>query len=876
MTPIAPPVSNIPHGAFWAKARGGGWHPLDAHLMDVAAVTRVLLAPGTALGHRLDSLTGHPARAEAVRRLAVYAALVHDVGKVHAGFQEQRDGFRNFPRTSHVQRLIVELHLARDLGQARIALQELRSALVSPLAPGEPEAPTPEQWIYEVIAHHGRPFAPGTVMPPEAWRTDWLPSGGRDPRAEALRLVTQALRLSQIEDATPTPSGPLTQLLAGVRSLADWLGSTAEIFPPLCRTVDDPDAYWAEAQRRAAWGLATTGTRRPLPRRIDCRWRSLFPRLAMRPTALQHHVTEGPLPLPGELWVIESDTGSGKTEAALALYARLRDAGVVDGVFFALPTRATASAMRDRIEAFARHVSPEAAASVVLAAGGIPSRLPGLSEIPTDADAQQGESLTRWASESLTRALAGELVVGTIDQALLAALPVRHAHLRLASLGRLLVVVDELHSFDTYMLFILQELVAFIRQAGGIVITMSATLSDGALGRIARLDSRRSLMEASTEPFPSVTVVARNDARRRVALSSSPSRCRHYRTERMGEAAALDRAAQLAAEGARVLVLRNTVQKATDTFAHLAARGGTALFGVPRRPPAPYHARYTDADRVAMDEAVRAGFGLGGTAGAGILVATQVVEQSLDVDFDVLMTDLCPIDVLVQRLGRVHRHARQRPGCSTEPAAIVIAPEVPLLEAAQGRVASLAAAGLGSVYEDLVTLELTLSLLDRDPEFDIPEASRRLIERVYHHEAREALAASDPRWERYLLQQDGKESGERSLAARLRLPLTRHRYGSREMCEAFRMAADEELKVRTRLGDDRVVIPLPIPVRHHFSDAPPAKELAIEWRKLRLQKASDAPPQATIVQEEGPYTIRIGRSRFAYTTLGWVREPAGQ
>jgi CRISPR-associated endonuclease/helicase Cas3 len=240
------------------------------------------------------------------------------------------------------------------------------------------------------------------------------------------------------------------------------------------------------------------------------------------------------------------------------------------------------------------------------------------------------------------------------------------------------------------------------------------------------------------------------------------------------------------------------------------------------------------------------------------------------VDFDYLVTDLCPIDVLLQRLGRVHRHIRTRPVGCEEPSASIILPEIALREGTSGHGhASLRALGLGSVYQDLVTLELTVRLLERQPMLEIPEGSRALIEAVYHPSPREALGASDDAWGAYLIRQEGEESGRRSLAMQLRIPLFSRGYSSREVCDLFRMTSDQELQARTRLGDDRVIIPLPVPVAHHFTSAPADSVLSLEWRKLRLDPGQPI-PAAELVRSDSPFTVQLGRVLLQYQRVGWV------
>jgi len=198
----------------------------------------------------------------------------------------------------------------------------------------------------------------------------------------------------------------------------------------------------------------------------------------------------------------------------------------------------------------------------------------------------------------------------------------------------------------------------------------------------------------------------------------------------------LTHAVTAARAGARVCVLRNTVGGARDTVARLRDEDAGDLLWRPcgsKYTPA-YHSRYTLPDRKALDRAVLASYGRGCSSGSGrILVATQVAEQSLDVDFDVLVTDLCPIDVLLQRLGRVWRHRERdalRPDACSAVQAWVIEPAAgfePLLQRRYGGLN-----GWGTVYEHLGLLELTRRTVSGTPEIALPRDNRSLVESVYH------------------------------------------------------------------------------------------------------------------------------------------------
>ena len=868
--------SIVPPGAFWAKTSEAGWHPLAAHLMDVAAVMRVLFAPTATLAARARYIAQDAGVAPLpVLELATYLGLIHDVGKAHHGFQERRQGTGEVVRSSHVQRLIGDLRHARALGESASSITRLRTELLKPLRPSELPANAGEEVAFGLLslclAHHGRPWSAPRQPTPPAWRGDWLANALRDPIEYALHLVFRAQMISRL-DGLPRELLPAeSQLFAGALTLADWLGSSEEIFAFAPLMESDPDAYWLTQCERAKNELIRTGTSRPLAAASAARmhWPMIFPRLASTATVLQDHIMRTPLPEPGDVVVIESDTGSGKTEAALALYARLRAAGRVDGLFFALPTRATASAMETRVRAFAEVWCPEAAHNIVLAAGGARALTSLDEELLVDDDARESRYIAQWASRSLTKAFAGELVVGTIDQALLASLPVKHAHLRLAALSRLLIVVDELHAYDAYMLALLIRVTEYMRACGGVVVAMSATLATEVTHELAGVPTSPDRDSAMARPFPCVSSGSKSRKFRDHRIESPKEREREYDVLEIRADDCTTRAIAAARMGARVLILRNTVAAALETVEALAASVPNHVWHPDSFGPAPYHGRYTRDDRRVLDAAVRRDFGFGSTVSGTILVATQVAEQSLDVDFDLLITDLCPIDVLLQRLGRVHRHSRPRISGFDRACALVIQPDREFSEILESVLPKTwARTGLGTVYGDLAVLALTQQLIRRMPQLAVPQRNRAMIESVYHRESRDALVGSDARWDRLMNRHEGLMMGQRAIANRWKLPLLTSAYSGEAMTELFRLSVDEELRHRSRLGDDKIRLEFDTPVPNHFSQEAGDCFVDVEFRRLGVNAGADR-PLVTVTKRLPDFAFTAGRLDGRYSRFGW-------
>lgn len=354
---------------------------------------------------------------------------------------------------------------------------------------------------------------------------------------------------------------------------------------------------------------------------------------------MQQACAEAPLPGGPMLAVIEDETGAGKTEAALILAHRMMQAGKGQGVYFALPTTATADAMFARARAIARRMFA-APPTLTLAHGraalsGAFRALRAPRTAPTDEPV-----CTDWLADNRRRALLGAFGVGTIDQALLAALPTRFNTLRHYALSSRILIVDEVHEMgEPYMASELAALLAMQKAAGGSAILLTATLP---------LDQRRALLAAwdqpdgGAAPYPALTL-APGGAAQPVAPVGNPRG--PVAVQRLGSAeAAAALLAQSAGQGAACVWVRNAVDDAIDGVRALRAAGVRADL---------LHARFALCDRLAHEAAALARFGKDGQGRAGrVLVATQVVESSLDLGFDVMVSDLAPAAALVQRAGR--------------------------------------------------------------------------------------------------------------------------------------------------------------------------------------------------------------------------------
>lgn len=789
------PGTTAPHGQagavsglpYWGKSGlGSGWHPLAAHSLDVAAVGVHLVRCAPALTHALGHRLG--LRCALLTHWLGFWLSLHDLGKFAEAFQSQRkDLFLVLRgRDPDPSRPYTLRHdslgwlLWHDLVRPRVIEQAWFGPATEDLADGL------DAWMRASTGHHGQPPQPGGH-----WKQHCHPV---EDRAAVLAHV-DAMRALFLDDELATAiaaqdphqflaaSKALSWWFAGLAVLCDWLGSNTEYFRYLAADATRSPAptrsgYWQCAQQQAEKVIAASGVVAPPPAPA-MPFAALFPGLGS-PSPLQRWAAEVALAPGPQLHCLEDVTGAGKTEAALMLTHRLLAAGRADGFYVALPTMATANAMYARVAGvYARlfegpaslaHATGQSRlldryiASVVedLAANVLPAMQAEGDQAQTDETASA--RCAAWLADHRKRALLAPAGVGTIDQALLAVLHSKHQSLRLLGLQRKVLVVDEVHACDDYMLRVLAVLLEAHARGGGSAVLLSATLPLHARQKLLEAFARglgQGTPNAGEAAYPLATswpaadrapglalqcpIATRPDVRRRVRV---------VQHAHIDEVLGLIRLALDA--GLCVCWVRNTVVDAVAAYDLFEAE-------LPPERRALFHARFALHDRLAMEHRVLQSFGKasGPAQRRGrLLIATQVVEQSLDVDFDLLVSDLAPVDRVVQRAGRLCRHRRAAdgtlladpaaPDARGEPVLHLLCPPWTDDPAADWFKTSLPKAA--AVYPNHAQLWLTMRAL-RGGGYTMPDDARALIEAVFGNEAAAppglqaiALAAEGQGW----------------------------------------------------------------------------------------------------------------------------------
>jgi CRISPR-associated endonuclease/helicase Cas3 len=823
-----------PYFRYWGKARpddtsGSAAHRLVYHSLDVAAVGSVWWDADPGLRARFASLLG--LSADQVRALLLWLLALHDLGKFAGSFQALSEA------GARAVEALLPRKIVRDTRHDAWSVEFRDEVLFDSMSDATAV-------LFDAVAgHHGRP-ATRNIQPGRGYGPADLAAAGNfaSACARAMGLVdTPALTFEDVTRAQRT-----SWLVAGVAVVCDWIGSNTRWFPYRIEPMA-LDAYWRDmALPRAQNAIDAAGI---VPARFASNGApaDLLPERA-EATPLQRAATAIPLGEGPQLHLIEDLTGAGKTEAALILARRMIAAGLGDGLFVALPTQATANAMWRRIGGLrANLMAPGEAPTVVLAHGSrdlaLRAMAPGPAERGPEPPAHESTAArdaTAWLADDKRKAMLADIGVGTIDQAVLSVHPEKFQSLRLAGLARKILILDEVHAYDAYMTEQIERLLCFQAMLGGSAILLSATLSADQRTRFSTAFCQPLNRTFAEEPqefaFPALTSVDAHVVRTR-PIDPAPRAPRRVEIVHVLPEAALSRTIELARAGACVCWLRNTVDDVLAAADELAE-------AAPELPLTIFHARFAMVDRLAIETAILDRFGkIGNSAGrrGQVVIATQVVEQSLDVDFDEMVTDLAPIDLLIQRAGRVKRH--DRPGREGPARLHVVQPSWSVdPEAAWYRRAFPAAS---FVYKDHAALWLTARVLRDEGALVLPGRSRALIESVYGAEA-EAPAGLRETSDRSV----GARHGDRA-TARAVILAPEAGYTSGQIWTADDAAA-------TRLGDPQVTLRLArrtaLGVRPWAADGDPWRAWLSSQVRVRKSRIDGAPstPEIDVIRAGWP------------------------
>lgn len=762
---------------YWGKTskgdKNGGddYHLLCWHSLDVAAVGYLMVINNI---YSINSCLQKLGLKESEQAAQFFAWLLcwHDSGKFAHSFQQlychdalntPTQTFRHYEPVSHA---------TLGFWLWNHYLSEYPELLPPSTLTARKRKRAAALWMPSVMGHHGRPPIPVQTL------NHFRPQD-KDAAREFLLAIKNLFPRIEIpafwdDDDSIELFHQLSWFISAAVVLADWTGSSTRFFPRVAEKMPIEN-YWQLALEKAKYALAVFP---PPPEVADfCGIKTLFPFIE-HPTPLQQKALELDIsPAGGQLFILEDVTGAGKTEAALILAHRLMAAGKAQGIYFGLPTMATANAMYERMaKTWLALYTPTSRPSLILAHSAralMDSFSQSLwsgdlsgSEEPDDPS-PFAQGCAAWFADSNKKALLADVGVGTLDQAMMSVMPFKHHNLRMLGLRNKLLIADEIHAYDSYMSRILESLIEKQAREGQTTLLLSATLSQQQRDKLVAAWARGAKSQAEAPllgygDYPWLTQAAGDEvishyvATRKAVERSVGVAWLH------DESACIARIKAAVRAGKCIAWIRNSVDDAIRSCREVLAATGVAAQDVTL-----FHSRFAFHDRQHIESHTLNTFGKqsGAQRSGKVIIATQVIEQSLDIDVDEMISDLAPVDLLIQRAGRLQRHVRDRhglPKCSGSderdpPELVVLAPEWD--DEPNDAWLSGAMRNSAYVYPDHGRLWLTQRVLREQGQIQMPQSARLLIESVYGEDVDMPAGFADTE-----LRQEGKFYCDRAYA----------------------------------------------------------------------------------------------------------------
>lgn len=662
--------------ALWAKANADSptkYHPLAFHMLDVGAVAQQVFQ--SVLSDRMKDWLAESmgTSISGCEKWISFIAACHDIGKAHPRFQALVPALEVSLRNQGLQfspLALAEMKVYHGTVTSKLMLGELRQMLDS----GSTDPEFLELASFAAGSHHGMIPSSLEVMrlgPTVLGGTEWS-----ELRRALMAGVMEAIGV----DATTSPrlnskrGNPLFVLLAGLISVSDWIGSSVDEFPyeDGIRCLDE---YWCatsakarHAVSRLMWGI---GSQKGEPETLGqlFGFPKLYP-LQNSAVALSTRL-DGP-----SIVLIEGPMGQGKTEAAFFLENYWRRTLDDRGAYVALPTQATANQMFHRVKSYLERASFDGHVNLHLL-HGYAALSPEYADLKTQtsiSDEPPRVVAAQWFTSQKKRAILATYGVGTIDQALMAVLPAKHFFVRMFGLAGKTVVIDEVHAYDLFTSTLVDRMLAWLSELGCSVVVLSATLPRSRSAELVNAYAGEKAL-SHAKSYPRISWLSGSGAGSETIVSNGAE----GRTLDISLDWILDDPEPIAdllidklQDGGHAALICNTVSRAQEMYQAIRGPLSKAQIKLDL-----FHARYPLEERLARENACISSFGKGerDASERHVVCATQVIEQSLDLDFDLIVTDIAPVDLLLQRAGRLHRHPdNPRPPALMRPTLYVIEP----------------------------------------------------------------------------------------------------------------------------------------------------------------------------------------------------------
>jgi len=561
--------------------------------------------------------------------------------------------------------------------------------------------------------------------------------------------------------------------IAGLISVADWIASSENFFhfyPNISSLDEIISIYFSMIRKQAVQALNSIGWggwKRGSIQRIHS-FQEIFPFIKdLRP--LQEVIVKnlGKIASPS-LVIIEAPMGEGKTEAALYLEHYLEAKEGLQGAYIALPTQATANQMFSRVLKYLSNIKQDLRINLHLLHGSaVINKEYSLLRIRSEQiDDDTQVVADNWFTYR-KRGLISPFGVGTVDQILLSVLPLRHFFVRLFGLAGKVIIIDEVHSYDVYMSTILEHLLYWLSLLGSTVILLSATLPSNKRKELISTFFLAEVKEISHNNYPRITICDQKhmnvicfEASLQKKNENSIKICWIDRDQISNQ---LNR---LLTEGGKVAIICNKVRRAQELYLRLSdlmeKRGSIDLL----------HSRYPFKVRHQKETRIIEKYGIRKEEdpASHILVSTQIIEQSLDLDFDLMISELAPIDLIFQRMGRLHRHLNTQGGNLIKRPKKLMTPQFWIIKP------SLDDNSIPKfkypIYSRYILLKTYLSLI-KVTSIAIPEDIETLIEEVYDDKIPSNYITNNRKlWEALLEKEKSAQDNfdsDKSILARYRL-----------------------------------------------------------------------------------------------------------
>lgn len=619
-------------------------------------------------------------RAELFPDGAELVAAAHDIGKVSPTFQKKIYSALSV-KNEQILSQLKEFNADSEKlwgGHAGVSQATL-------------DASNAGSFVAEILGqHHG--FSPTLAM----YTSSSAVFGSQTWQDQRIKLLTELKECLGVEDFPSVRSGLQARVLAGLTTVSDWIGSGS--------LFEDPNSDW---RPRVEQALDNAGYVHP----------TVIPGLSFSevfgdgisdfpPRETQLKLIEATAH--AGVYVLEAPMGLGKTEAALYAAYQLLEKRSATGIYFALPTQLTSDKIHERVNAFLNRIladdSPHKKALLVHGNAWLKFEM-----------GEEGNPGGAWFAQG-KRGILAPFAVGTVDQALMAVMNVKHGFVRTFGLAGKVVILDEVHSYDSFTGTILDALVKALRQLQCTVIILSATLTQERREKLLGIKS-------TSSAYPLITALPNKGELSEISATSIPDAVVTIAHHQYADA--IEGALIRAEAGQQVLWIENTVNEAQEIFKILSARAQDLNVSCGL-----LHSRFTKLDRANNESIWVTHFGKAGAETRShqgrILVGTQVLEQSLDIDADFLVSRIAPTDMLLQRMGRLWRHSETQRPSSAQREAWILSPNL------DSGIANpdLAFGASAKVYAPYVLCR-SLSIWQNLAQVRLPGQIRELIEATY-------------------------------------------------------------------------------------------------------------------------------------------------